>query len=90
MDLGGETMEPTSKTYWITKYLFTTGVKIKKCRACSDPKFVMDGWRLYRLGRDAHETEEAALRRSKEMIAAKLKSLDKQRDQIQRLAEKLQ
>lgn len=83
-------MEPTSKTYWITKYLFTTGVKIKKCRACSDPKFVMDGWRLYRLGRDAHETEEAALRRSKEMIAAKLKSLDKQRDQIQRLAEKLQ
>lgn len=83
-------MEPKSKTYWITKYLFTTGVKIKKCRACSDPKFVMDGWRLYRLGRDAHETEEAALRRSKEMIAAKLKSLDKQRDQIQRLAEKLQ
>lgn len=90
MNLGGKTMEPKSKTYWITKYLFTTGVEIKECRACSNPKFVMDGWRLYRLGRDAHETEEAALRRSKEMIAAKLKSLDKQRDQIQRLAEKLQ
>ena len=82
-------MEPERKTYWVTKYLFTCGIEQKKLGVSSEPDYVRDGWNMYRIGRDAHETEEAAIAHAKKMIAKKLASLDKQRARLQKLAEEL-
>ena len=82
-------MEPTKKTYWITKYLFTCGIEQKKLGVSSDPDYVRDGWQLYRIGRDAHETKDAAIAQAKKMIAKKLASLDKQRSKLLKMAEEL-
>ena len=82
-------MEPTKKTYWITKYLFTCGIEQKKLGVSSDPDYVRDGWQLYRIGRDAHETKNAAIAHARKMIARKLASLDKQRAKLLKMAEEL-
>ena len=82
-------MEPTKKTYWITKYLFTCGIEQKKLGVSSDPDYVRDGWQLYRIGRDAHETKNAAIAHARKMIARKLASLDKQRSKLLKMAEEL-
>ena len=82
-------MEPTTKTYWVTKYLFTCGIEVKRLEVSSDPQYVPDGWQLYRIGSDAHTTEEAAIAHAKKMIAKKLASIDKQRAKLVKMAEEL-
>ena len=50
-------MEPTKKTYWVTKYLFTCGIEQKKLAVYSDPGYVHgDNWNLFRIG---HERAQA-------------------------------
>ena len=85
-------MEPTKKTYWITKYLFTQGILATQCQIAnaSGPIRVMNGWRSYKLGTDAHKTEAEAIAHAKTMIAKKLASLDKQRAMLKKLAEELE
>ena len=84
-------MEPTKKTYWVvTKYLFTCGIEQKKLAVYSDPGYVHDdNWNLFRIGHDAHITEEAAIAHARKMIARKLASLDKQRDKLLKMEEEL-
>jgi len=83
-------MEPTKKTYWVTKCLFTCGIEQKKLAVYSDPGYVHDdNWNLFRIGHDAHITEEAAIAHARKMIARKLASLDKQRDKLLKMEEEL-
>jgi len=82
-------MEPERKTYWITKYLFTAGITVKQLEYTPDPLYVRYGWNLFRIGCDAHITEEAAIAHARKMIARKLASLDKQRDKLLKMEEEL-
>jgi hypothetical protein len=82
-------MEPTKKTYWVTKYLFTAGITVKQLEYTPDPLYVRYGWNLFRIGCDAHETKDAAIAHARKMIARKLASLDKQRDKLLKMEEEL-
>ena len=62
----------------------------KKLAVYSDPGYVHDdNWNLFRIGHDAHITEEAAIAHARKMIARKLASLDKQRDKLLKMEEEL-
>lgn len=71
---------------WITKYALTEGILKMQVEDCFNisPDMVskVNGPLNHFHGKDWHRTHEAAIRRAKEMQAAKLKSIDKQRARI--------
>jgi hypothetical protein len=70
-------------TAWITKFALTMGILEKQVELCNPTMIkVPEGDGAYYHGIDWHRTREAAIARAKEMQAAKLKSIDKQRKRI--------
>ena len=83
-------MEPTKKTYWITKYVLTDGIMEGTGKLFGDTTVSIDKhWRMYRLGTDVFDVKEEAIARAKKMITKKLASLDKQRAKLLKMAEEL-
>lgn len=75
-------------TAYITKYALTEGIKTRLVEDCfaNSPAMVRDiqetRYGSFYHGHDWHRTKADAIRRAKEMQAAKLKSIDKQRGRI--------
>lgn len=78
--------EPTKFMAWVTKYAMTEGILKMQVEDCFDTSPIMvrkvNGNGAFFFGNDWHRTPEAATARAKEMQAAKLKSIDKQRARI--------
>jgi len=76
----------TRFTAWVTKYALTEGIMKMQVQDCFDTSPAMvekiNGGSQYYHGKDWHRTPEAAVARAKEMRAAKLKSIDKNRAKI--------
>ena len=76
-------------TAWITKFALTTGIFSKRVELCSDISdsmvSVVGGRLEHYHGKDWHQRKEDAIRRAREMQAAKLKSIDAQRKRIMAL-----
>jgi len=78
-------------TAWVTKYALTEGVlkmQVEDCFHISPDMVTKVGgsYRAHYHGKDWHRSHEAAIERAKEMQAAKLASLDKQRERIAKLS----
>jgi hypothetical protein len=75
-------------TAWITKYALTEGILKMKVRDCFDISADMvvkvdgQGYEQAFHDKDWHRSHEEAIARAKDMQAAKLKSIDKQRKRI--------
>jgi hypothetical protein len=74
----------TRFTAYITKYALTDGIEVKEVEDCFDTAddMVSAGRLEIYHGKDWHRTMANAVKRAKEMQAAKLKSIDKQRARI--------
>lgn len=73
---------------WVTKYALTTGVVKVEGKFGSDKKYFYSdqGWAMIQYGpKDHHDTREQAVARAEEMRQAKIKSLQKQLDRINKL-----
>ena len=67
------------ENYYITKYALTKGIQIVECgQSSGGDGFVYDGWNVYRVGQDAHETLEHALARGEQMRIERIASIKKQ------------
>jgi hypothetical protein len=73
-------------TAWVTKYALTEGIMKMQVEDCFDtsPNMVkkVNGQLTFFHGQDWHRSHADAIKRAKEMQAAKLKSIDKQRARI--------
>ena len=80
------------ETYYLTKYALTKGIEKVWGEAYSPPMSENKYVRVrglysthYRLGTDAHETYEDAVKKANEMKISKLQSLDRQIKKISKL-----
>lgn len=69
-----------SKTYYLSKYALSDGIKVVEADDVSDGYVRPDGyyWISFKLGRDIHETEAAAKAAAESMRLKKIASLKKQ------------
>ena len=80
-----------SFTAYITTYALTTGILKREVHRTGNDTFVryhnpgQSGW-VFANDWDVHRTEDAAQARAQAMIEAKIKSLDKQRAKLVKLA----
>ena len=78
-------------TAWITKYALTTGIDIVQAEWCNDISEMMisyvkgGGGRMTAHGNDWHRTPEAAIARAEEMRDAKIASMRKQLEKLERM-----
>ena len=74
---------------WITKYALTEGIEVADAEMCSDGGMIAYGnvgyGSQYAHGKDWHRTPEAALARAEEMRKAKIASLLKSIDKLERM-----
>lgn len=74
---------------WITKYALTEGIEVADAEMCSDGGMIVYGnvgyGNQYAHGKDWHRTPEAALARAEEMRKAKIASLLKSIDKLERM-----
>ena len=74
------------KTYWISKYALTDGIRPAKDSArLSDGYVVESTWGVFRIGTNAHETFEAAAEAAETMRVRKIASLKKQLAKMEKL-----
>lgn len=72
---------------WITKYALTEGIEVVDAEVCHDINsgMISYGRGLYAHGKDWHRTPEAALARAEEMRKAKIVSLRKSIEKMERM-----
>jgi hypothetical protein len=81
-------MNKKTADVWVTKYALTAGVRVARVELCDVGggrmvREVISGYPVCYHGNDWHLTEDEALSRVREMVDAKLKSLDKQRAKLE-------
>lgn len=67
-----------TKTLFISKYALTSGVEERNCLINETFDSAKYGLDYFRIGKDAHETREAAVAAAEKMRVAKIASLEKQ------------
>ena len=74
-------------TAWVTKYALSEGIQVVKGEVCHDISSTMLSWKQYGTahGKDWHRTPEAALARAEEMRKAKIASLRKSIEKMERM-----
>ena len=80
-------MKTEQITAWITKYALTSGISVVKGQVCHDisPSMLSYGIMNSVHGKDWHRTQEAALSRAEEMKLAKIASLKKKIEKLERM-----
>lgn len=71
-------MSTEEKTFFISKYALSKGIETLIGRVTDCGVYLRAEWIYLRIGRDAHETREAAVAAAEKMRVAKIASLEKQ------------
>lgn len=75
----------TTKSYWISKYALSVGIKIADGNPYNELWIDCAGYYLLKAGKDAHETEAGAREAAEAMRIKKIASLKKQIAKLEKL-----
>jgi hypothetical protein len=71
---------------WVSKYALSSGILEKEMeRASTSPEYVTDKYLFLKLGSEAHESKEEAIKKANDMRIKKIASLRKKLEKIEGL-----